>query len=254
MVNERMEKCPISKSLNSIITRTAHSLSRDGITTSYLDRLVVELLGDETTFAYMLLERLVGERGVSIIARRVIRAIIGAPQAEVVTPKEFYGAMCDMLQRTLHVKRISTVHIIYYAALVESSATAYELKGYGVVAEDIIKMIDSITRGAYGAAIPVAESQSVDGGFVGEVHNIVPRVSKPKRGNPTLKRRSGDGSSGIAHSLVQSIAQHDIPKSLVTMRVSPIDGAMLLAGARYMVVDICRGEVVLYMGGDAPAA
>lgn len=134
----------ISKSLEAIIERTTNVLRRDDIKTSYIDRLVVELLGESGTFASQLLHSLVGDKGHSVILRRVLRGIITSPKLEVASPEECYALMCQGLSDTVVSKRISTAHVLYYAAQDTSTATSYELRGYDLRAEDILEAIDRI--------------------------------------------------------------------------------------------------------------
>ena len=141
-----MKRKSISKSLEAAISRTAYNLSRDGIATSYVDRLIVELLGDDATFAYRLLEHLVGQRGVGIVLRRVMQGIIYEPRVEGMRPEGYYHAMCGEMLGTIEAKRISTAHILYYATLKGDSAFAHEMRGYGIVAEDILKAIDELVE------------------------------------------------------------------------------------------------------------
>ena len=146
MVKLSMKRKSISKSLEAAISRTAYNLSRDGIATSYVDRLIVELLGDDATFAYRLLEHLVGQRGVGIVLRRVMQGIIYDPRVEGMRPEGYYHAMCVEMLGTIEAKRISTAHLLYYATLKGESAFAHEMRGYGIVAEDILKAIDELAE------------------------------------------------------------------------------------------------------------
>ena len=150
MVKLSMKRKSISKSLEAAISRTAYNLSRDGIATSYVDRLIVELLGDDATFAYRLLEQLVGQRGVGIVLRRVMQGIIYDPRVEGMRPEGYYHAMCVEMLGTIEAKRISTAHLLYYAALKGESAFAHEMRGYGIVAEDILKAIDELAEVSHG--------------------------------------------------------------------------------------------------------
>ena len=112
----RVMQSKISKSLEAIIKRTTTSLQRDNITTSFIDRLVVELLSDEATFCSRLLNDLIGERGINVVIRRVMQGIITNPIVEVTPPAARYEHMCNALRSTLTTKRISTAHVLYYAA------------------------------------------------------------------------------------------------------------------------------------------
>lgn len=136
----------ISKSLAAIIERTVLMLSNEAIVSSYVDRLVVELLGESGTFASRLLCSLVGDRAHSVVMRRVLRSIISSPHPEISSPEECYARMCQSLGDSIVAKRISTAHVLYYAALDTKTATSYELRGYGITPEDILVAIDNIVK------------------------------------------------------------------------------------------------------------
>lgn len=170
----------ISKSLEAIIHRTTNVLKRDGITTSYIDRLVVELLGESGTFASQLLYSLVGDKGHSVVLRRVLRGIISSPSFETTSPEECYALMCQRLSDTVTSKRISTAHVLYYAVLEATTATSHELRGYGLRAEDILEAIDSIVADR---EPPRALSQN-DDSSVAEADSVNPSV-EPATGKAT---------------------------------------------------------------------
>ena len=150
----------ISKTLEAAIARTTFNLSSDGITTSYLDRLIIELLGDDATFAYRLLEHIIGERGVAIVLRRMVHSIIAEPIAESMRPESYYHAMCGELQHVVDAKRISTVHVLYHAIVMGNCSFAYEMRGYGIVESDILEATESIIYS------PSVVSPENDGGIV----------------------------------------------------------------------------------------
>ena len=143
----------VSKRLESVMLRTANNLSRDGIATSYVDRLIVELLGDDATFAYRLLEYLVGQRGVGIVLRRVMQGIIYEPRDESMQPERCYRAICGELLGAIDAKRISTAHMLYYATLKGDSAFAHQMRGYGIVAEDVLKAIEELAEESRGGDV-----------------------------------------------------------------------------------------------------
>lgn len=140
----RVMQSKISKSLEAIIKRTTTSLQRDNITTSFIDRLVVELLSDEATFCSRLLNDLIGERGINVVIRRVMQGIITNPIVEVTPPAARYEHMCNALRSTLTTKRISTAHVLYYATADAMTATSHELRGYGISNDTILHAIQNI--------------------------------------------------------------------------------------------------------------
>lgn len=171
----------ISKSLEAIIERTVSVLRRDGIKTSYIDRLVVELLGESGTFASQLLHSLVGDKGHSVILRRVLHGIITSPILEIASPEECYALMCQRLSEAITSKRVSTAHVLYYAALEGATATRRELRGYDLRAEDLLEAIDSIVDDRELPALSDAKSDAVPMQPEGDRQSIEVDVTEPKR-------------------------------------------------------------------------
>lgn len=132
-----MRKTRISTSLEAIVAQTLFRIKRDGITTSYRDRLAIELLSDRSTFAYQLLEMLIGESGINVILRRVERTIDDKPLAESDMPECHYESIYDSISLAVSAPCISTVHILHYIASDPSTAIATELKHYGIISDDI---------------------------------------------------------------------------------------------------------------------
>lgn len=142
IVNENMKRREISNELEAIIARTAATLSREGITQAYSDRLVIELLGDEKTYAHRLLVTLAGEHGVTVIMRRIVRALAYAPYVESGSAASHYTAMCATLMGMLQPEQITSAHLLYAAAFDNTTTTSEALHGYGIAAADILREIE----------------------------------------------------------------------------------------------------------------
>ena len=142
IVNENMKRREISNELEAIIARTAATLSREGIMQSYSDRLVIELLGDEKTYAHRLLVTLAGEHGVTVIMRRIVRALAYAPYVECGSAASHYAAMCATLMGMLQPEQITSAHLLYAAAFDKTTTTSEALHSYGIAASDILREIE----------------------------------------------------------------------------------------------------------------
>lgn len=132
-----MTQTRISSSLEAIIARTSSNLSREAITTSYRDRLALELLADSSTFAYQLLEMLIGDSGIRVVVRRVERAISTNPLRELDMPDNHYADICTSIHSTATTPCISTVHLLRYLVHDSTTAISAELSNYGILSEDI---------------------------------------------------------------------------------------------------------------------
>lgn len=132
-----MRKTKISTSLEAIVANTLLHLGHEQITTSYSDRLAIELLSDRSTFAYQLLEMLIGESGVNVILRRIEQAITTSPHMEQDDPQHHYESICRSVECALPTPCISTVHVLYFIVMDTSTATSEELRHYGVISDDI---------------------------------------------------------------------------------------------------------------------
>lgn len=132
-----MRKTKISTSLEAIVANTLLYLGHEQITTSYSDRLAIELLSDRSTFAYQLLEMLIGESGVNVILRRVEQAITRSPIMEQDSPQNHYESICRSVECLLSTPCISTVHVLYFIVMDTSTATSKELSHYGVISDDV---------------------------------------------------------------------------------------------------------------------
>ena len=128
----------VSKRLESIISRTTKLIHSDGLTTSFSDRLAIELLGNESTTAHRIVRSLASENGIMVIMRRIVDELISSPQQELTEANAHYGAMCATLRHTLQPQEINTAHMLYAVAYDTTTATSRTLYSYGIKAEDIL--------------------------------------------------------------------------------------------------------------------
>jgi hypothetical protein len=141
-----MTKIEISTRVEALLVRTATMLEAEAITTSYSDRLAIELLGDDTTHAYRMLHNLAGESGASALMRRLIGGIIEDARGEVLTPECHYGDMCASLVAMFDPAEVTTEHLLYAVAMDETTLTSQALFGYGITAEDIRREMEREER------------------------------------------------------------------------------------------------------------
>ena len=136
-----MKQIEISERVEALITRTAAMLQGEAIATSFSDRLAIELLGDEATDAYRIVQRLAGESGTCALMRRIIGGIIEDARGEGLAPERHYGDMCASLVAMFDPAEVTTAHLLYAVAMDETTLTSQALYGYGITAEDIRREI-----------------------------------------------------------------------------------------------------------------
>ncbi len=166
MVKLRMEQIVISERVEALLARTAAMLDNEAITTSFSDRLAIELLGDETTRAHRILCNLAGESGTSALMRRIIAGIIEDARGEVLTPERHYGDMCASIEAMFVPAEVDTVHLLYAIAMDETTFTSQALFSYGITAEDIRRAMECDER----STPQITEEPRVDGGADVEQH------------------------------------------------------------------------------------
>ena len=93
-----MKQIVISERVEALLARTAAMLRGEAITTSFSDRLAIELLADETTHAHRILCTLAGESGAHALMRRIVGGIIAEARAEALSPECHYGDMCATIE------------------------------------------------------------------------------------------------------------------------------------------------------------
>lgn len=229
----------ISKTLEAIIASTSHTLMRNGTTTSFSDRLIVELLANEATFAHKLLETMVGEHGISVIIRRIMSSIITSPHTETRSANEHYAAMKEWLSNNISARSISSVHVLYAVAADTATATARTLRSYGIIADDILTALNRITdeRASTRSTIEHLDYNQNTHDPHDEIGPVVERIARAltrrKKCNPILIEEAGVGTSTIAQGLALSIAQQKVPCVLANKQLYSLDVAMLIAGTKY---------------------
>ena len=133
-----MSKSKISKSLSAIIARTAEELHNNGVKRAYKDHIVAAILDDDTTMAHSTLQTLMSSRHIESLAETIRHDTATATIDEVVEAERYYEALCNFLGHSIAPHRVSTIHILYAAAVDSSSATSQRLHSYGINSEDIL--------------------------------------------------------------------------------------------------------------------
>ena len=98
MVNyNEMKSIKISRCLEATISTLVFRLKRDGIATSYVDRLVVELLRRDDSFASLLVSLLFDGVSKDVVSERIMTMVATDAVVEDDTPERALRALCDSL-------------------------------------------------------------------------------------------------------------------------------------------------------------
>lgn len=188
MVNLRMKQIVISERVEALLTRTAAMFENEAITTSFSDRLAIELLGDETSRAHNILRNLAGEHGVMVIMRRIVGAVISEPCGEQLAPECHYGDMCASLEAMLTPSKLSTAHLLYAIASDATTHTARVLHDYGITPEDILRELGNDASGDMSHAESDSEVEACE-----------------KRGTPKIFEDASMGGVGAVEHHVRTL-------------------------------------------------
>ena len=161
-----MKQIVISERVEALLARTAAMLRGETITTSFSDRLAIELLADETTHAHRILCTLAGESGAHALMRRIVGGIIAEARAEALLPDCHYGDMCATIEAMFAPAEIDTAHLLYAIAMDSTTLTSQALFSYGITAEDIRQAMGRDKR----STPQITEEPRVDGGADVEQH------------------------------------------------------------------------------------
>ena len=137
-----MKQRQISEALEAVIAKTAATLRREGIANSYSDRLMIELLGDDNSYARRILDSLAGEHGVCVIMRRIVRSLTQPQYMAYHSPQQHYDAMCATLIGMTSSEQLTSAHLLYAAAFDSTTMTSQALHSYGINASDVMREIE----------------------------------------------------------------------------------------------------------------
>lgn len=142
MVNcNEMMKIKISKCLEAAMATLVFKLKRDGVVTSYVDRLALELIADDSTFASSITSLMLGDDAKSVVCER-IRELVGcASDIETEEPEVYFKSICKTLFRQTNASKLSSAHLLCWALRNSGSATAKAFLEHGIIAEEVVDVM-----------------------------------------------------------------------------------------------------------------
>ena len=132
----------ISKTIEATINRTVSMLTCGDISSSYTDRLVIELLSDDDSSACRVLKLLAGDNAISSIMRRIAHRLCDLPHCQSSSPRQHFDDMCNSLTSMLDFNYLTSAHLLYAASFDTTTATSAALHGYGIAPSDILLEIE----------------------------------------------------------------------------------------------------------------
>jgi hypothetical protein len=140
----------ISSRLEATMAMMVFRLKRDGIATCYVDRLVAELITDNTTFASLVTSLTVGTTAKSALCERIteIANSITLPESE--EPERVFKQLCRRLYTEAKAETLSSAHLLCWALNNNESATARAFRERGIIAAEVIDVMYQLSAGEFG--------------------------------------------------------------------------------------------------------
>ena len=258
----------ISKTLESIMARTAFDTAKAGIDHSLKDYLMLEILRTEGSMAYQILSSRLKDWELYQIALRIEREA-NAADSENISPEEFFRTFAEELCRSFgDVHNISTSHAVLHIISDRRTISSRVMEMYHIVPdmlrEDIERFIgggeprndiharlldsDNEQPASHGVSgmlskfgvdlTRLAREGKIDPviGREREIERVVQILSRRKKNNPVLIGEAGVGKSAIVEGLALRIASGDVPYTISDKTIFSLDVSSLVAGTKF------RGE------------
>lgn len=141
-----MVETKISRRLEASMAKITHELRQKNSMTSYIDRLVVELLRDECSFASQLITLLLPQGLNAIFIRHLEQYIRRHPRAEYSSAELFFTKLCHKLSLSLKTQYLGSAHLLSYALTKPETHTSTLAGYYCFGADDVTTLILQLSK------------------------------------------------------------------------------------------------------------
>ena len=150
MVNYNvMNSIKISRCLEATMSTLLFRLKRDGVACSYVDRLIVELLRREDSFASLLVGLLCDAEGKGVVCEEIMSEVEANGITESDTPEQLFRALCSSLQSEVDSSSLSSAHVLHRALRDRTTATHRVFAKRGITAQHVAELMCQLAAGGY---------------------------------------------------------------------------------------------------------
>lgn len=150
MVNYNvMNSIKISRCLEATISTLVFRLKRDGIASSYVDRLVFELLKCDDSFASLLVGLLLDDKSKDVVCEEIMMAIGVCGIIHDDTPEQSFRRLLSSLQAEVDSSVLSSAHVLHRAVRDRTTATHKAFAKRGITAQRVAELMCQLASGEY---------------------------------------------------------------------------------------------------------
>ena len=150
MVNyNAMNSIKISRCLEATMSTLVFRLKRDGITKAYVDRLIVELIRRDDSFASLLVGLLLSGESKDPVCDEIMLAVETCGIVENDTPERVFRGLCGSLQSEVDSSALSSAHVLHRALRDKTTATHRVFKKRGITAQHLAEIMCQLAAGDY---------------------------------------------------------------------------------------------------------
>ena len=124
-------------------------LKRDGVAVAYVDRLVVELLRREDSFASLLVGLLLEDRSKDVVCEDIMSMADACGIIENDAPEQVFRALCSSLQSEVDSSVLSSAHVLHRALRDRTTATHRVFAERGITAQRLAELMCQLAAGEY---------------------------------------------------------------------------------------------------------